>query len=58
MHAVDLDVVARVRDHDELVRTHDVEHPARELRRAGAPGEDGYHSSSGSAVSFTPAVVL
>ena len=32
VRAVDLDVVAGVRDHDELVRLDDVEHPAGELR--------------------------
>ena len=37
--AVDLDVVAGVRDHDEVVADL-VEHPARELRPAGAAGED------------------
>ena len=37
--AVDLDVVAGVRDHDQVVAADDVEHPARQLRAAGAPGE-------------------
>ena len=39
--AVDLDVVAGVGDHDQLVADH-VEHPAGELRAAGAAGEDDY----------------
>jgi hypothetical protein len=38
MATVDLDVVARVGDHDEIV-TGDVEHPASELCPAGPAGE-------------------
>ena len=63
--AVDLDVVGRVGDHRQL-RAGDVEHPARELRAAGAARQD-HHApaisatgqrSSGSAVIFRPARVL
>ena len=39
VRAVDLDVVAGVGDHDEALGADDVEHPARELRAAGAAGE-------------------
>ena len=39
VRAVDLDVVGGVGDDDEVVAD-DVEHPARELRAAGAAGED------------------
>ena len=39
VRAVELDVVAGVGDHDEVARRH-VEHPARELRAAGAAGQD------------------
>src|SRR5829696_7048848 len=58
VHAVDLDVVARVGDHAQLVAAYDVEHPARELRPAGAPGEDDYHRGSSRPVSRMPAVTL
>ena len=58
MHAVDLCVVGGVRNDHQLARPHGVEHPAGELRPTGPAGEDRYHSSSGSPVSFTPAVVL
>ena len=37
--AVDVDVVAGVRDHHELLGRDDVEHAARELRAAGPAGE-------------------
>jgi hypothetical protein len=36
---VDLDVIAGVGDHHEVVRAHHVEHPARQLRAAGAAGQ-------------------
>ena len=60
VRAVDLDVVAGVRDHDEVLSGH-VEHPAGQLGPAGAAGEDydgGCHSVSGSPVRRTPAWVL
>ena len=44
--AVDLDVVAGVGHDDQLVAD-DVEHPARELRAAGAAGEDDDRSTAG-----------
>ncbi len=64
---VDLHVVARVRDDDELVAD-DVEHAPCELRPAGAPGEQddggrhrgssgGNRSPSGSPVTLSPACV-
>ncbi len=58
VHAVDLHVVAGVGDHRQLARAHHVEHPAGELGAARAAGEDDYHVTSGSPVSFTPACAL
>ena len=58
--AVDLDVVARVGDHDEVLAGL-VEHPAGELRAARPAGEDydgGCHSASGRPVMRMPAWVL
>src|SRR6185295_1556983 len=55
--AVDLDVVAGVGDHRELVAD-DVEQPAGELRAAGTAREQDYHSSSGRPLSLMPACVL
>ena len=55
--AVDLDVVAGVGDHGELVAD-DVEQPAGELGAAGTAGEQDYHSSSGRPVRRIPACVL
>src|SRR6185503_5093139 len=55
--AVDLDVVAGVGDHGQLVAEH-VEHPAGELGAPGPAGEQDYHSSSGSPESRMPAWVL
>jgi hypothetical protein len=55
VHAVDLEVVARVRDDRDVVVLGETR---RELGPAGAAGEDGYHSSSGRPVSLMPACVL
>ena len=44
--AIDLDVVRGVCDHRELGGAHHVEHPARELRTAGAAREDRDHGGA------------
>ena len=55
--AVDLDVVARVRDHHQLVADL-VEQAAGELRSARPAGEEDYHGRSVSPVSRMPGVRL
>ena len=57
--AVDLDVVARVRDHHQIFAD-DIEHAARQLGSAGAAGEDddAHQRSPARPVTWIPARAL
>jgi hypothetical protein len=58
MDAVDLDVVAGVRDDAELLGTDGFKQPASQLGAARATREQDYQSASGRPVILIPAWVL
>ena len=53
---VDLDVIAGVGDHDQVVGADDVEHPARQLRSTGPAGE--HHHRSREAQWSRPVILI